>query len=81
MWYGRALILLGMINGGLGLQLANNTKGGKIAYIVVAGLSGAAFLGLIAWSELGKVKSRAEKSSDIPMTQRPNDESIVHGGE
>jgi hypothetical protein len=27
-WYGRGLILLGMINGGLGLELANNTPVG-----------------------------------------------------
>lgn len=36
-WYGRALITLGIINGGLGLRLSENTKGGEIAYGVVAG--------------------------------------------
>lgn len=61
-WYGRALIILGMINGGLGLQLANNTTGGKIAYGVIAGISGSAFLGLIVWSEL---QNRAPGKSGI----------------
>ena len=37
-WLGRGLLLLGVINGGLGLQLANNTKKGEIAYGVVAGV-------------------------------------------
>ena len=37
-WYGRALIILGAINGGLGLQLADDTTGGEIAYGVVAGV-------------------------------------------
>jgi hypothetical protein len=51
MWYGRTLIILGIINGGLGLRLANITTpvGGKIAYGVVAGISGLAFLAWIVW--------------------------------
>jgi hypothetical protein len=70
-----------MINGGLGLQLADNTTGGKIVYSVIAGISGAAFLGLIVWSEFGKVKSSAEKTSDIPMTRQVGDNSISNGAE
>jgi hypothetical protein len=38
MWYGRILIILGVINGGLGLKLAGNSKKGEIAYGVVAGV-------------------------------------------
>ncbi|KAL8791639.1 MAG: hypothetical protein Q9195_005788 [Heterodermia aff. obscurata] len=37
-WYGRVLLTLGIINGGLGLRLSDNTKGGEIAYGVIAGL-------------------------------------------
>lgn len=37
-WYGRVLVTLGIINGGLGLRLSDNTKGGEIAYGVIAGL-------------------------------------------
>ncbi|PLB50662.1 hypothetical protein P170DRAFT_445933 [Aspergillus steynii IBT 23096] len=43
-WYGRVLILLGIINGGLGLELAANTTGGEIAYGVVGGIFGAGLL-------------------------------------
>merc|ERR1711977_310171 len=35
-WWGRAIITLGIINGGLGLKLSANTKSGEIAYGVVA---------------------------------------------
>jgi hypothetical protein len=35
-WWGRAVITLGIINGGLGLQLSGNTVKGEIAYGVVA---------------------------------------------
>lgn len=68
-WYGRVLILLAMINGGLGLQLANNTTGGKIAYSVVAGISGTSFIGLIVWSEMRRRKERNEGPSDIALGQ------------
>lgn len=37
-WYGRILIICGVINGGLGLQLANNTMGGQVAYAAVAAI-------------------------------------------
>ena len=33
---------MGIINGGLGLQLASNTHAGKIVYSVLGGISGAA---------------------------------------
>ena len=69
-WYGRALILLGMINGGLGLRLANNTTGGKIAYSVIAGISGCAFLGLIVWSEMQNSASGKSRKTDSQL--RPN---------
>ena len=44
MWLGRCLVLLGMINGGLGLELARNTKKGEIGYGVVAGVMGVGYL-------------------------------------
>lgn len=37
-WYGRVLIVLGVINGGLGLQLARESDGYIIAYGTVSGV-------------------------------------------
>lgn len=36
-WLGRAAVTLGIINGGLGLKLAGNSRSGEIAYGVIAG--------------------------------------------
>jgi hypothetical protein len=36
LWLGRIVVTLGMINGGLGLQLAGATKSAIIAYAVIA---------------------------------------------
>ncbi|OBT72603.1 hypothetical protein VF21_08159 [Pseudogymnoascus sp. 05NY08] len=46
-WYGRILILLGMLNGGFGLKLAANSPGGNIAYGVVAGVIGATYVAVM----------------------------------
>lgn len=37
-WYGRALMLLGVVNGGLGLQLAHAGNSLIVAYSVVTGV-------------------------------------------
>jgi hypothetical protein len=63
-WYGRVLILLGIINGGLGLQLANNTKGGTIAYGVVGGVIGTSYCVMLIVSEL---KKRVRDKSTGPV--------------
>ncbi|KAI9846772.1 MAG: hypothetical protein M1837_003621 [Sclerophora amabilis] len=50
-WLGRSLLILGMINGGLGLRLADNTTKGKIAYGVIAGVVGVSYIAVVltAW--------------------------------
>lgn len=58
-WYGRIVMLLGVVNGGLGFQLAANTKSGEIAYGVVAGFMGVAYIGVvIAAAVRGKARPR-----------------------
>jgi hypothetical protein len=49
-WYGRSLLVLAFVNGGLGLQLARDTVAGKIVYSVVAGLVGLGYLGTIIYT-------------------------------
>ncbi|PBP17656.1 integral membrane protein [Diplocarpon rosae] len=46
-WYGRILMLLAVVNGGLGLQLAANSHNGEIAYGVVAGVVGVAYVVMV----------------------------------
>ncbi|KFY93968.1 hypothetical protein V498_04142 [Pseudogymnoascus sp. VKM F-4517 (FW-2822)] len=59
-WYGRAIMILAVVNGGLGLELAGNSRGGEIAYGVVAGVALLVYLGAAAYS----VKKPQEKVRD-----------------
>merc|ERR1712225_68237 len=52
-WYGRILMLLAIIDGGLGLQLANNSRNGKIAYAVVAAVVGVVYIAMCVFKRKG----------------------------
>lgn len=62
-WLGRIIILLGIINGGLGLQLAQNTRSGEIAYGVIAAVVGLVYVAAIVIGEM-KRKRNAPPSYD-----------------
>jgi len=64
-WYGRILILLGIINGGLGLQLAANTMAGKIAYSVLGGIMGALLCAVAVLFETKKLVKQKEKDKEV----------------
>lgn len=49
---GRAAVVLGMVNGGLGLQLAGAADGGRVAYGVLAGFMGVAYIGAAVFGEV-----------------------------
>lgn len=67
---GRALITLGIINGGLGLRLSNDTHNGKIAYGVVAGVIWIAWMAIAVIKQRGKRKSsQQEKILDSPRSE------------
>ena len=52
-WLGRLIITLGIINGGLGLLFAADTKNGEIIYGVIAGLVWLVWVGLTVWKTAG----------------------------
>ncbi|KAK6542319.1 hypothetical protein TWF694_006278 [Orbilia ellipsospora] len=62
-WFGRAIIVTGIVNGGIGLLLADNTKGGKIAYIAVAGTAGFVYLMVVVQWILRTRAVRKDKAS------------------
>lgn len=72
-WYGRALIILAVINGGLGLQLSGNTVKGEIAYGVIAGVMFLLYLIVLAVSYMRKDK-RHEGETDQKMFDGPQRE-------
>lgn len=55
-WLGRVVLTLAIINGGLGLRLAGNTRGGEIAYGVVAGLVWVAWMAVASRAEVKKAR-------------------------
>lgn len=54
-WYGRALLIMGVVNGGLGLQLADAPRKFVIVYSVLAGVM---FLVYVAASAYGEYRRR-----------------------
>ncbi|KAK2740718.1 hypothetical protein FQN55_008772 [Onygenales sp. PD_40] len=69
-WYGRVLILLGIINGGLGLQLASNSKGGTIAYGVVGGVMGAGYYIMAVVAEMKRRNQKEDIGSEERLEER-----------
>lgn len=71
-WYGRGLILLGIINGGLGLRLAANTTRGEAAYGAVGGLFGIAVILVVILFETEKLPrwTRSKPTSEQEMEGR-----------
>ncbi|GJN77876.1 DOMON domain-containingprotein [Purpureocillium lilacinum] len=55
-WYGRSLMILGVVNGGLGLQLAGNPQPFVTVYIAVAAIVAAAYLAVSAFALFRKRK-------------------------
>ncbi|THW57201.1 hypothetical protein D6D20_08156 [Aureobasidium pullulans] len=68
LWLGRIIITLGMINGGLGLQLANNTRKGEIAYGVVAGFVWVVYIISIF---VGESKRRRDRKAAVRAEAEP----------
>ena len=60
LWYGRILIVLAVINGGLGLRLAANTKNGETAYGVIAAVMGLSYIGVVVFTSMrNRTRNRA----------------------
>ena len=72
---GRIAIVLGMINGGLGLQMASVERSGVIAYSVIAGVMGLLYIASIVFGERKRSKRMAENSQPI---YKEHDSQPVH---
>lgn len=76
-WFGRILLALGVINGGLGLQLASSSNAWVIAYSVIAALMTVAYVGAIVFKRMRspraeRVLSGSESPRDIRETREIN---------
>ncbi|MCJ1251253.1 hypothetical protein MMC30_008484 [Trapelia coarctata] len=83
-WFGRVLIILGVINGGLGLQLSDNTVKGEIAYGVIAGVFFLFYVAVVVISDMrGRGKKLGETGEKITgkeiADQSPNNGDSTDG--
>ncbi|KAF2849280.1 iron reductase domain protein [Plenodomus tracheiphilus IPT5] len=62
-WIGRIAIILGMINGGLGMKLSGVSNTYYIVYSVFAGVFGLAYLVAIAYGEMMRKRKHSNGSS------------------
>ncbi|KAK2768997.1 integral membrane protein [Colletotrichum kahawae] len=70
-WYGRALMILGIINGGLGLKLANTPTRYVVAYSVPAAILGVMWLGAGVWGEMRRTpRMKQEHSHESSESQQ-----------
>lgn len=60
-WYGRVLLAVGIVNGGIGMHEKGTDEKYKIAYAVVAGVLGGLYIGAAIWGAIKR--SRAPKIS------------------
>jgi len=67
-WFGRIIMLLAIINGGLGIQYAANAVPAEKGYGVVTGILGLAYIGVLVWCYMNTSKQ---------VQQGKSEESIV----
>lgn len=80
-WWGRAAITLGIINGGLGLKLSDNTTGGKIAYGVVAGVMWVTWMAISLFAMFRRHPNAAgEKGVNSPAVNSADGSPNAGGG-
>lgn len=77
-WFGRFLIALGMIQGGIGLWLAANSPGGEKVYGALAGIIGVTYIALVVFWHVSK--GMATKDVGDEMEKR-SDSSDAFAGE
>ncbi|KAK4217653.1 CBD9-like protein [Rhypophila decipiens] len=68
-WYGRALLVLGVVNGGLGLQLSDERDSLKIAYSVIAAIVFFLYFAAKLWSTFQKKQRGIPKQVNSPRSR------------
>lgn len=76
-WYGRALMIIGIVNGGLGLKLASGPRSWIIAYSVVSGIVGALYVASALFGARKSKTTRGEKALSPSRTHETSPERHV----
>lgn len=78
-WYGRGLMILGIVNGGLGLQAANPSTRFIVAYSVIAGITSIIYTASITVGMSKRRKQSAEKRTDSPSVSDGGRQQYLSG--
>lgn len=77
-WFGRGLIAIGVVNGGLGLQLAQDTVTGEYGYAAAAGFVFLVYLVVVVVSHM---RSRGKKEGETGEKMGQGHENPYPSGE
>jgi hypothetical protein len=70
MWYGRSLMFLGIVNGGVGLQFASAPPPAVVAYTIIAAVVSVCYLCGIGFGIINKKKKKERQRQQYQQQQR-----------
>jgi hypothetical protein len=76
-WLGRTLITLGIINGGIGMQLGELSTTAKTVYGVFAGLIWTVWIGIAVYSDVKEFRKPVEENRDAGAETAENKEGEI----
>lgn len=76
-WYGRALMLMGIVNGGLGLRLHDADSRWIVAYSILSVILGLVYIGAIVFRLRRGVKSSPSQDK-LPLQDYPENPPTVY---
>lgn len=87
LYWGRIWMFLGLVNGGLGLQLANSKQKFVVAYAVVSAIFWCIYIGVKGFTTMRKNKMgrglppqlAGRDNDEVPMARYPDRHFIEHG--
>lgn len=82
-WNGRVLIVLGIVNGGLGLQISRAPDGATLGYTIVAAVFGGVWVAVTVLGEVRRRRARRDVfGEDWRVVRMGRDgQAIKEGGE
>jgi len=70
-WFGRIIMILAIVNGGIGIQYADNSIPGEKGFGVVAGVFGLAYIGVLVWVYVTGGRQAPDRKSEESVVVGP----------
>jgi hypothetical protein len=79
-WFGRIIMILAIVNGGIGIQYAENSVPGEKGFGVVAGVFFLAYVGVLLWTYItGGRQAAGRKSEESTIVGPFGEKEMVSG--